>query len=206
MHPTEESLEQLVIRSTSYAGVGSRLTPALGLSIMEGAAEVLAKKGLLLRSGGAPGADMAFEWGCYRGNGRKEIFLPWRRFNGNSSPLFRPTAEAEEIAALCHPNWRACTPIARKLHARNCQQVCGEHLDDPVDFVLFWANERNGLVEGGTATAVYLARQLEIPTFNLRFPEIRQIWRSFVERQINREIDESDHPLSLINIRRKSDL
>lgn len=165
MSPTEESIltfEPYLKRSTCYAGIGSRLTPASTLELMERIAEVLAMRGLILRSGGAPGADMAFEQGCHQANGKKEIFLPWKGFNGNCSSLFPPSKDAEELAALCHPNGKACTPVARKFHARNCQQVCGQHLDNPVGFVLFWAHERDSVVRGGTATAVYLARQLDV--------------------------------------------
>ena len=40
-------------------------------------------------------------------------------------------------------------------------------MDLPVDFVLFWAPEEDGKIQGGTATAVNLARKMEIPVFNL---------------------------------------
>ncbi len=120
-----------------------------------------------MRSGGAPGADAAFERGCDRVGGKKEIFLPWNGFNGNASPYCDPPEQAEILASFCHPNWRACSPAARKLHARNCQQIYGLNLDSPVHFVLFWAPEKIGKVKGGTATAVNLAREMNIPTYNL---------------------------------------
>jgi len=47
-----------------YAGIGSRSTPDNVLGIMEKLGIVLAKKGFILRSGGADGADKAFEKGC----------------------------------------------------------------------------------------------------------------------------------------------
>lgn len=196
---TDESLEELLSRSRSYAGIGSRLTPATALVVMEGTAAMLAQRGLTLRSGGAQGADMAFEYGCHQANGKKEIFLPWKRFNGNASPLVSPPKEADELAALCHPNWKACDRIARRFHARNCQQVLGEHLDDPVDFVLFWARERDGVVQGGTATAIYLARNQRIPTFNLFCPNTMRRWRVFVESHLGRSLRATSHPLSFIN-------
>lgn len=192
-------IEAFVRSSQNYAGVGSRQTPDGIVSLMDKIGGLLAGHGLTLRSGGAPGADMAFECGCDWANGGKEIFLPWKGFNGNCSPLFSPPKEAEELAALCHPNWKACTPIARRFHARNCQQVCGQHLDDPVGFVLFWAHERDGAVRGGTATAVYLARRLGIPTFNLRCPTTANLWRAFTEANISRQLDAKSHPLSFIN-------
>ncbi|HWL51816.1 MAG TPA: hypothetical protein VNQ90_05245 [Chthoniobacteraceae bacterium] len=171
MHFTDSSLpsslQSLFSRSNCYAGIGSRAAPAAVLTLMEHTAAHLAGRGLTLRSGGAPGADAAFERGCDRAHGKKEIFLPWKEFNGHPSPYFCPPRQAEVLASFMHPNWASCTPAARKLHARNCQQVCGLRLDDPVGFVLFWAPEEGGKVKGGTATAVSLARELDIPTYNL---------------------------------------
>lgn len=172
----DSSLPGIIERSGYYAGIGSRKTPTEILALMEETALMLGSRGWTLRSGGAPGADSAFERGCDQGQGKKEIFLPWRRFNGNLSSFINPSEEAEQIAALCHPNWRACKRAARKLHARNCQQICGHHLGEPVDFVLFWAPEQDGIVEGGTATAITLARQLDIPTFNLKDESIQSQW------------------------------
>lgn len=170
-------IESLFPRSTCYAGIGSRSTPRPALVLIGKLAQVLADYGLTLRSGGAQGADTAFEKGCDRSGGKKEIFLPWRGFNKNKSPLFDPPLQAQVIASFCHPNWRACREPARKLHARNCQQIYGVNLDIPVDFVLFWAPEAQGKVEGGTATAVTLAREMKIPTFNLWDEATREQWK-----------------------------
>ena len=71
-----------------YAGIGSRSTPDNVLGIMEKLGIVLAKKGFILRSGGADGADKAFEKGCDLASGQKEIYLPWKGFNGNNSSLY----------------------------------------------------------------------------------------------------------------------
>ena len=54
-----------------YAGIGSRKTPIKILKEMTKIANFLNKKGYILRSGGAIGADKAFENGS--GN-KKEIF------------------------------------------------------------------------------------------------------------------------------------
>ena len=57
-----------------YAGVGSRETPQDVLKIMWKIGKHLADKGYTLRSGGARGADAAFENGCDSVMGSKEIF------------------------------------------------------------------------------------------------------------------------------------
>jgi predicted Rossmann fold nucleotide-binding protein DprA/Smf involved in DNA uptake len=62
-----------------YAGVGSRQTPENILHLMTRIAMRMAELGWVLRSGGAKGADYAFEKGA---GDKKEIYLPWRGFGG----------------------------------------------------------------------------------------------------------------------------
>lgn len=148
------------------AGIGSRSTPADILFQMENIGEFFAKKGWLLRSGGADGADTAFEKGFDRvASSRKEIFLPWKKFNKNLSSLYDPSAEAFDMASKIHPAWGKCSPGARALHARNCHQVLGKNLDDPVDLLVCWT--LGGGVSGGTATAIKIAKKHKIKTINL---------------------------------------
>lgn len=57
-----------------YAGIGAReITPELREEFIS-IGQTLAERGLILRSGGAEGADKAFEDGCRIANGKKEIF------------------------------------------------------------------------------------------------------------------------------------
>lgn len=56
---------------------------ARGPAVMAAAGERLAQLGWVLRSGGAVGADQAFERGCYRAGWRKAIVLPWPGFDGH---------------------------------------------------------------------------------------------------------------------------
>jgi len=64
-----------------YAGIGARDTPQEVLNRMTKLAGVLQRKGLCLRSGGAKGADTAFEAGVTNGN--LEVFLA----NGSIPPV-----------------------------------------------------------------------------------------------------------------------
>ena len=86
-----------------YTGVGNRNTPADILEDMEQIARVFARLGWVLRSGGANGADSAFELGCDIENGLKEIYLPWKGFNNNNSPCYPPKQEAYDIAKSVNP-------------------------------------------------------------------------------------------------------
>ncbi len=147
-----------------YTGVGSRDVPAEISDKITEIAKWLAQKGYILRSGGADGCDSDFEKGCDQGNGKKEIYLPWKDFNDNKSPLLF-TPEAFRLAATIHPVWDNLKPGAKYLHSRNCHQVLGQDLKTPSLFLVCWTE--NGEKKGGTATAITLAENNDIPVFNL---------------------------------------
>lgn len=153
-----------------YSGIGSRQTPQNILNQIVLIAEHLAKNDWVLRSGAAPGADSYFELGCDKANGKKEIYLPWRDFNGSKSSLFEaPSKEAYNIAESIHPNWSACSYGAKKLHARNIYQILGKDLKTPSALVVCWTKEGREL--GGTRTALILAKQYKIKIINLAVEE-----------------------------------
>lgn len=149
--------------SHCYAGIGSRETPASVQARFFMLASTLGDAGWTLRSGGAEGADAAFERGLAPHHLR-EIYLPWPRFAGNRSALCIPTPEALELAAQFHPAWERCSSAARRLHARNMHQVLGQDLATPVEFVACWTPDGRG--GGGTGQALRLARAREIPIFD----------------------------------------
>lgn len=160
-----------------YTGVGSRETPEPVLRQMEALAACLARAGFILRSGGAEGADTAFERGARGVDGsRMQIYLPWRGFNGNSSPLYTVEGRALEVTRRVHPAWHRLSPAARKLHGRNCYQVLGLNLDAPSLFLVCWTGEgcesarTRTARTGGTGTAIELAERHGVPVFNLGKP------------------------------------
>lgn len=148
-----------------YAGIGSRETPAVILYLMTLLARKLEKSGYVLRSGGAGGADSAFEAGVTSPD-MKEIYLPWPGFEGRNSKFQSPTTFAMTMAAKFHPKWEACKQGARKLHARNCHQILGFTLTVPVEFVMCWT--RDGKDTGGTGQAMRIAMANDINIRNLK--------------------------------------
>jgi hypothetical protein len=142
-----------------YCGIGSRQTPKDILHWMYRIALRLSKTGYVLRSGGADGADSAFEMGAER----KEIYLPWKGFNSNKSPLYTPSVEAHLMAEQFHPAWNKCSQGAKKLHARNCHQVLGRDLRTPSKFLVCYHND-----SGGTLQTVRIARNKLVLVYNLR--------------------------------------
>lgn len=151
----------------SYAGIGSRKTPAEILEIFTSIAAYAEQKNYILRSGHADGADKAFEAGV-RFNLNKEIYIPWRSFSNDLNHFmvggFQNYDRAFHIASLIHPNWGACSDAARLLHTRNTYQILGPDLESPVSFVACWT--RGGTGAGGTGQAIRLARSLDIPVFD----------------------------------------
>ena len=117
-----------------------------------------------MRSGGANGADSAFEAGVVDPHNAK-VFLPWRGFNNNPSALFDIHEAAYKMAETFHPAWDRCSPAARKFHARNCYQVLGLDLNTPARMVICWTPF--GAVTGGTGQAMRIAQHYGIPIFNL---------------------------------------
>lgn len=156
-----------------YAGIGSRETPDFYLKLMVGIAKILARYNIILRSGGADGADTAFEDGCVLGNGPSEIWLPWPSFNGHVDTGYYPTEKHFEYASTIHPAWEKLTRGPRALHARNIGQILGADLATPVSFVLCYtpdgAETFNQVTSktGGTGTAIKVASKLNIPVFNM---------------------------------------
>ena len=147
------------IKTLFYAGIGARKTPVVIRSQMTWVAEILAKNGYTLRSGGAEGADTAFEWGA----GEKcQIFFPY-----DATP--RTIAIAKEI----HPKPNDLGESGLKLMARNTLQVFGGDLDSPVNFVLCWTPDgcehwdTRTRETGGTGQAIEMASRKGIPVINM---------------------------------------
>ena len=162
-----------------YTGVGSRETPPDVMVIMRALAAALARAGWKLRSGGAPGADTGFEDGARDAGGAMEIYLGWKGFNGNTSPLFKSRPEAAEIAQTAHPAWDRLSDAAKKLHSRNVFQVLGFGLDKPARMTLCWtpdgceSEKTRRRTTGGTATAIVLSERYKVPVFNLKNEDSR---------------------------------
>jgi hypothetical protein len=153
-----------------YAGIGSRETPRDVCMHMTAVAHRLASMGYTCNSGGADGADSAFERGAVV---NRQIFLPWDGFNGKyvermnklhntwkySVPPFN-----KELVRKYHPKPSALSEFGWKFMSRNSYQVLGDDLKTPVEFVLCWT--QGGKLKGGTSQAMRIAYDCGIPVFN----------------------------------------
>ena len=166
-----------------YAGIGSRQTPNDVLEEMKSIAYQLAVQNWTLRSGFADGADMAFTEGADAANGEMEQYIPWVGFNNSPKKddrfiCLEPDEEQYAIAEYFHPNWKACSPAAKKLHARNVNQILGRDLDTPSKMVICWTP--NGKAGGGTGQAIRIANYYEVPIFDLALAETRDKLNEFL--------------------------
>lgn len=158
--------------SSFYTGVGSRKTPMEVRAVMKMIAEKHASLGYTLRSGGAVGADAAFEAGA---GPNKRIFY-----------AREATQQAMEIAAAYHKAWDRLSQYVKKLHGRNAFQVLGERLDTPSRGLLCWTpdgcecHETRTVITGGTGTAISIADAYGVPVTNLARGGNFEAWRKWV--------------------------
>lgn len=145
-----------------YTGVGARKTPKNILKLMTCIAYLLEQQGYILRSGGADGADKAFEAGI-KNPKDKQIYY-----------ANQATPEAMKIAAQYHPAWNRCSSYAKKLHGRNAFQVLGSDLNTPSKFLICWTpdgctHHADRIINtGGTGTAISIADAYGVKIYNLQ--------------------------------------
>lgn len=160
-----------------YAGIGARATPKPILEKMKRHAIKLANLGYGLRSGGAKGADSAFESGCIEAGGNMLIYLPKDGFNGKhvggayiNAPSLSTYKRAYEIARSYQPNWRALSSYGKILMTRNVFEVLGKNLRSPVKCVMCWTPDGSvGFTTqdtGGTGQAIRIAYDKGIQIYN----------------------------------------
>lgn len=158
----------------TYCGVGSRSTPSYILTYMRRIAKRLEHQLFTLYTGGADGADTAF----LAGTQIYKVFMPSHIHNQRISNRldfidcsdFPNWEEAVQTVYKYHPNPSTLNNFGISLMARNAYCVLGEDLKSPVDFVLCWTP--NGRDIGGTSQALRIARDYNIPIFNLAFDQI----------------------------------
>jgi len=130
-----------------------------------------------LRSGGAAGADRAFEEGA---QDRCLVYLPWpmkgdeirfHRLTGARCVAFDDAPDTAKDAARksvdqYHPAPERLSFTGRRLHSRNYFQVMGFN-EQPVSAVVCWTPTVGGRPQGGTAQAIRIANSLDIPVYNM---------------------------------------
>ncbi|MFN9909899.1 MAG: hypothetical protein ACK56F_27905, partial [bacterium] len=99
----------LMTNGRIYAGIGARATPPEVLELMTRLANQMEGEGWRLRSGGARGADAAFEAGVQEPANRA-IYLPGQSFNG------RAAGAAGYIDSTQLPGWQQALETVAEYH------------------------------------------------------------------------------------------
>ena len=170
-------------KSMTYAGIGHRdlggftepNTKEHIENVMAWIAGELEKFGYTLNSGGAKGADAAFEYGVQDAAHKK---------------IFHPTDATEETRAIAqelHPSHERLQGHALDLYARNTNQVFGRNLDTTIDFVICFTKDgceshtTRSRDSGGTGQAIEMATRKGAPVFNMKNAD----WFSRLKRYLN---------------------
>lgn len=159
-----------------YAGIGSRSTPIHIQELMTALATRLEQEGWVLRSGGAEGADRAFEAGV---SSQKEIFTA-KQISQNT---FNTAYEAKQIVRSTHPAPERLKFYALDLLARDVYQVLGSDLKTPSSFIICWTED--GKLVGGTAQALRIAKLHHIPIFNLGVKVTEDFFRNNLDEALS---------------------
>lgn len=180
-----------------YTGVGSRDITQEEYQLLKQIGTRMSELGYTLRSGAADGSDQAFQHGaCYdpKREIKTEIWIPWKTFQidlQNATPFVNyhvPSLYDFNIARKFYletgiipwfDSMKGSGEVGgwsgpKKLHGRNYYQVKGK--GDLSKVCIYCAPENSkGEVDGGTRSAVMVSRHFNVPTFNIRIPEQKEI-------------------------------
>lgn len=163
--------------------VGNRDAPVEAVQRGTHIALKLIEMGFKGRSGGADGMDSCLTRAVsILRQPDNEIYIPKQPFKGlRHGDLGRTVIDASQLAnydearAIAEqlvPHWHNCDDFSRAAHTRNVYEVLGVDLATPSKFLVCYAKTNSlGVVVGGTASAVQLALQLQIPVFNFYVEE-----------------------------------
>jgi hypothetical protein len=166
------------LKNKFYAGIGSRDTPEHIQNLMREIATLLERRKYTLRSGGALGADLAFEGGVIK---NKEIFYKesYRINDGYYVEYDDYDLEfATKILKQYHPSYKpGGSKIKNKaaiaLLTRNTFQIFGVGtVTENSEFVICYTQDGAETVTtydtGGTGQAIRIAYDYGIPVYNLK--------------------------------------
>jgi hypothetical protein len=157
---------------TAYAGLGNQDAPEEVLKQIERLAKHLESLGYTVRTSGGQGPEEYFER-----VEAKEVFIPWKNFNGRQSKLSRNANEALDVVKRLSPSFDTLKPAVQAIIAVKAHVILGKDLKSPIKFLVVWSQDGAETAKECTAktgfvsTAIKLADGLKIPVFNLKRPD-----------------------------------
>jgi hypothetical protein len=108
------------------------------LSFCSDISSALSKLGWILRSGAEKGIDTAFEYGCDKVNGTKDIYLPYRNYNNNDSNNYYISLYSLNSVKQNFCKYSSLTYNEIRAKARNYQILLGQNLSKPSNIALVY--------------------------------------------------------------------
>lgn len=167
----------------AYAGMSNPDTPETVTAQMKRLATYLEEQGYTLRTNGGKGGEEAFEQGVER----KEIHLPWKRFNDRDSKFNRTSDEAKAVIRQFAPSFDTLKPAVQTIVASKAHVILGKDLQNPVKFLVCWSQDgaesssEKSPKTGYIGVAIALASSLKIPVFNLQKPDALDRLKQFLQ-------------------------
>lgn len=180
-----------------YTGVGSRKTPWYICNIMTTLASILESQNFILRSGGAEGADQAFEKGVSNPD-NKMSFLEQALFVENGKNILYLKEQIQEARIYIfnnniHSIWLRLPEKHKSMHTRNIFQVLGLDMNEPSKFTVCWTPDKAKKLNdtsrktGGTGTAIGTSSHNNIPVYNLACKDDLNKILNYIYKKINIE-------------------
>lgn len=154
----------------AYAANGDKNTPEEMIETMTKLAKELDDMGFTLRTNGGLVVGTTFE----NASTRKEIYLPWKKFNDKVGYMHKVSPAAIELAIRFFSKLADMKDYMKNIVGSNSHMMLGENLRDPVKFLVVWTPD--GVEDGTKVTAktgytsncIKIATASKIPVFNLQ--------------------------------------
>ena len=156
-------------QNRSYVGVGIGDTTNEIKSIVKQITEVLNEANYVLRSDGEQGISSLF----IKHAKEKEIYLPYKDYNGYESEYHKSTREAEYIASRFHPCFYELKIDEKKIVSRYSHVVLGHDLRQPASFIICYTEDKVESVKDKAAytgilgQVIAIGSAMAIPIYNL---------------------------------------
>lgn len=170
----------------SFAIMGSKEHPPETLRLAEEVAEYLKSISgfkVIVRTGGNLGFEEIFE----KVISEKEVFLPWKGFNGNrDSKYTRPSPKCSEIISKIILTFDKIKEGAKPIFMRIAHVILGKDLNARAECLITWSpdgaetKDKVNVKTGYASTAILLANAVKIPVFNLHNPDAFDRLKVFV--------------------------
>lgn len=144
-----------------YAAVGDQTCPSRYYDIITKITRYFESDGYVVRTRGSKGFDEVVDESVER----KELFVPWRGFEGRTTNTYNPSQDVFDKAAEFHPRWYKLNNRVRRIMASATACVLGPDLKSRSEFVICWTPDAEQ--GGGTGQSIRVASYYGIPVFDL---------------------------------------